>query len=284
VFADRAAALAWLDAELANLVAAAQQAADGPIAGARLAWRLSSAVWPFLHLRKSWSSWRAVCEAAIRAAERGGEDAAAAAPLNSLGIVHAAQHRYQEAAACYRRSLAIRRRVGDRVGVAKVLNNLGDLRLARKRPREAIRYLELSLACLRGLGDRRGEGIARINLGRAWLAVGRPGEALVHLTRSLADVRAAGDREAEALNDLGQVHTAERRHQQAIACHRQSLAMCRELGDHFQEANAHWGLGTAAAAVDGPPGARPHREAALAIFERLDAPEAEDLRRLLGSA
>jgi hypothetical protein len=60
--------------------------------------------------------------------------------------------------------------------------------------------------------------------------------------------------------------------------------MCRELGDHVQEANAHWGLGTAAAAVDGPPGARPHWQAALAIFERLDAPEAEDLRRLLGSA
>jgi DNA-binding SARP family transcriptional activator len=286
VFADRAAALAWLDAELANLVAAAQQAADGPIAGAHLAWRLSSAVWPFLHLRKSWSDWRAVCEAAIRAAERSGEDAAAAAPLNSLGIVHAAQHRYQEAAACYRRSLAIRRRVGDRTGIAKVLNNLGDLRLARQRHREAIRYLELSLACLEGLGDRRSEGIARNNLGRAWLAAGRPGEALAHLTRSLADLRAAGDREAEAeaLNNLGQVHTAERRHQEAIACHRQSLAICRELGDRFQEAKALWGLGSAIQAVDGPPAGRPHWQAALAIFERLDVPEADDLRRLLGTA
>jgi tetratricopeptide (TPR) repeat protein len=286
VFTDRAAALAWLDAELANLVAAAQQAADGPIAGAPLAWRLSSAVWPFLHLRKSWSSWRAVCEAAIRAAERSGQEAAAAAPLNSLGVVHAAQHRYQQAAACYRRSLAIRRRVGDRNGIAKVLNNLGDLRLARQRHREAVRLLELSLACLEGLGDRRGEGVARNNLGRAWLAAGRPGEALAHLTRGLADLRAAGDREAEAeaLNNLGQVHTAEGRHQQAIDCHRQSRAICRELGDHFQEAKAHWGLGTAAAAADGPPTARPHWQAALAIFERLDAPEAEALRCLLGTA
>jgi DNA-binding SARP family transcriptional activator/tetratricopeptide (TPR) repeat protein len=284
-FADRAAALAWLDAELANLVAAAQQAADGPVASAHLAWRLSNAVWPFLHLRKSWSNWRAVCEAAIRAAERSGEEAAAAAPLNSLGVVHAAQHRYQEAAACYRRSLAIRRRAGDRLGTATVLNNLGDLRLARRRHREAVRCLELSLTCLEGLGDRRGEGIARNNLGRAWLAAGRPGEALAHLTRGLADLRAAGDREAEAeaLNNLGQVHTAERRHREAAACHRQSLALCRELGDRFQEANAHRGLGSVAAAVAGPPAARPHWQAALAIFQRLDAPEAEDLRRLLGS-
>jgi tetratricopeptide (TPR) repeat protein len=98
-------------------------------------------------------------------------------------------------------------------------------------------------------------------------------------------VRAAGDREAEAeaLNDLGQVHTAERRHQEAIACHRQSLAICRELGDHFQEARAHWGLGAAAAAADGPPAAWPHWAVALAIFERLDVPEADDLRRLLGT-
>jgi tetratricopeptide (TPR) repeat protein len=126
----------------------------------------------------------------------------------------------------------------------------------------------------------------RNNLGRAWLAAGRPGEALAHLTRSLADLRAAGDREAEAeaLNSLGQVHTAERRHHEAIDCHRQSLAICRELGDHFQQAKAHWGLGTAVEAVDGPPAARPHWAAALMIFERLDAPRPTTMRRLLGTA
>jgi DNA-binding SARP family transcriptional activator len=286
VFPDRPAALAWLDAELPNLVAAAQQAADGPTAGAHVAWQLSSAMWPFLHLRKSWSDWRVVCEAAIRATERTGEDAAAAAPLNSLGVVLAAQHRYQEAAACYRRSLAIRRRVGDLPGVARVLNNLGDLYLALQRHQEAVDYLEQSLACLGELGDRRSEGIVRNNLGRAWLADRRPGQALAHLTRSLADLRAAGDREAEAeaLNSLGQVHTVEQRHQEAIACHRQSLAICRELGDRFQEAKALWGLGTAVEAVDGSPAARPHWAAALAILEGLDAPEAEDLRRLLATA
>jgi hypothetical protein len=66
---DRDAALAWFEAELANLVAAAGLAAGlAGRADAAVAWQLSDAMFRYLDFTKRWSEWEQVCEHGVAAA------------------------------------------------------------------------------------------------------------------------------------------------------------------------------------------------------------------------
>jgi hypothetical protein len=105
-FVDRQGALGWLEAERANLVAAAQQAAaHAPAPPAEVAWKLSNALWRLFDLRKHWDDWQVTCQAAIQAAQRAGNQAAAGRAFNNLGVIHGQRRRHQEAIGCLEQSL-----------------------------------------------------------------------------------------------------------------------------------------------------------------------------------
>src|SRR5262249_12887801 len=77
IFTDSVTALAWLDAERENLVAAATQAAEqGP---RPVAWRLADALRGYFHLRMHTVDWLAVAGAGLTAAQLDGDLAAQAA-------------------------------------------------------------------------------------------------------------------------------------------------------------------------------------------------------------
>ncbi|MGH8897100.1 MAG: tetratricopeptide repeat protein [Egibacteraceae bacterium] len=278
-FLDRQAALAWLETERANLVAAAKQAAALTVAA--IAWRLSDALWRFFDLRKHWADWQAVSEAALRAARHTGNPAAAARQLSYLGMIAAERRRFEEANAHQEQSLAICREIGDRDGEATALNRFGIAYWQQQRLDEAIACFEQSLALRRELGDREGEDKALNNLGSVFAEQRRFDEAIACLERSLAISREIGGSARRTLNSLGDLYRSQGRAAEAIACYEQSLVTCREVGDRHTEALNLHKLGLMIHAVQGSSAARTYWADALAIFADLGAPEADEVRVLL---
>lgn len=282
-FEDQQAALTWLEAERANLAAAAKQAAEHPAAaGVAIAWQLSDILWRFFDLRKHWADWQDASEAALRAARRAGNPAVAARQLSYLGIIATQQQRPEEAIACYEQSLAVSREVGDHDGEARALNSLGIAYWQQQRLDDAIDCLERSLALRRELGDREGEDKALNNLGSVLAEQRRFDEAIACFTQSLAISREIGGSARRTLNSLGDLYRSQGRADEAIACYEQSLALCRQVGDCYTEASNLRKLGLAVKAVQGVHAARAYWADALAIFTDLGAPEADEVRALLG--
>lgn len=283
---DRQAALAWLETERANLVAAAKQAAgQAPAPVASVAWGLGNSLVRFFYLRKHWPDWQAVCEAAVQAARRVGNRAAEARPHNMLGTICLEQGRFEEAITWLRQSLEIWREVGDRRQEACTLNNLGIAYWKQGRAQKAIACLEQSLEICREVGDRGVEAAALHSLGEVYHEQGRLEEAIACFTQGLEIHRERGDRHGEGIivHTLGDAYRAQGRFEEAIACYEQSLAISREAGARYEEGLNLWGLGSATEAVQSPHAARTYLTMALDILVSLQAPEAEEVRSLLAT-
>jgi tetratricopeptide (TPR) repeat protein len=283
-FADRATALAWLDDERANLVAATRQAAAHPDpAVAAVAWRLGDTLFRYFDLRKHWSAWQAVCEPAVAAARRAGSPADQARALNRLGIVYREQRRLPDAMAQQQQALAIIRQAGDADVEGAILNNLGITYQDQRDFPAAIACHRQRLAIARQLGDRSSQGATLNNLGDVYREQGRYPEATSCLQQSLAIFHDLDDRRALAmvLNNLGEVAAAQGRFQDAITHHRQGATISHEVGDRYSQAINLLGLGHAVAAAHDRPAALPHWRDALSILTSLQAPEADEVRALV---
>jgi tetratricopeptide (TPR) repeat protein len=313
------AALEWLEAERANLLAAVGQAAATPGVPDELAIQLAHALDGFCWLRNYWEDWARVNQIALEVACRTGDRAAQAQVYNDLGLAHWRRGRYQQALVSHQQSLTIRRELGDRRGQAASLNNLSLVHDWQGRHDQAVACLQESLAICRELGDRHGEAISLVNLGNNYERQGRDEEALACLRESLAAYREGDDRDALArlgggyqrlgryeealaclqeglaiygelgnrdgqafcLYDLGVVHQRQGRYQEALACQRESLAIRRELGDARCEAESLRELGVTLRALGRLDQARAYWREALAIFERLQLSDAGQVRALL---
>src|SRR2546430_108456 len=82
-FATYAQALAWLEAERANLVAATHQAADCGLGA--IARHLPNALWGFFYLRKHWDDWVETHMVGLTAAREARDRQAEAWMLGGLG-------------------------------------------------------------------------------------------------------------------------------------------------------------------------------------------------------
>jgi DNA-binding SARP family transcriptional activator len=285
-FDDRAQALAWLDAERPNLVAAIRHAAaHGPPA---VAWLLADALRGYFWARMCIVDWLASAQAGLAAAEAARDLRAQAAARLSLGDACWHQSRYQQATEHYRRALALARQRGWLEGQAATLGNLGvvdwelgqldeaaehhhqalalyrrtnrlagqaatlaNLGLVYKqmgRVREAADHYAESVALHREAAARSGEAVSLGNLGEAARTLGRLDDALEHLTRALTLHQELGDRgaEPETLRVLAAVHRDAGRHGQALKLANSALALARDTGDRRVEADALNTLGTVA--------------------------------------
>jgi DNA-binding SARP family transcriptional activator len=282
-FADDRAALGWLEAEWANLVAAVRQAATTPGVPGELAIQLAQALFGFFWVRSHPDDWVQVNQIALEVARRMGDLTAQAQALTDLAGGHWRCGQYEQARACDQEGLAIRRKLGDRRGQANSLNGLGLIAQWQGQYGEALAYLQESLVIFRELSDRRGETIALTNLGNVYLSQGRFEEALACHEESLAIRRELGGRHSEAygLGNLGVLYQRQARYDQAVACLREGLALYRELGDRRGEAGSLRELGVTLRALGRIEEARAHWRQSLAIFEQLRSTDADQLRVLL---
>jgi tetratricopeptide (TPR) repeat protein len=183
-FADEQDALAWLDAERANIVAAANQAAAAaPAPVAEVAWQLDQALVRYFHIRKHWSDWTSICQAAAAAAAKAGELGAEGAAHRHLGMMRIQQRRFADALDHLRYCVAVLRRAGDRGEEVKTLSDLGILHGQLAEWELAAGYFGQALTAARQLGDCRLEAHALNNLGLVLAEQGRFDEAVEHVTR-----------------------------------------------------------------------------------------------------
>lgn len=228
-----ASALAWLEAERLNLVAAVQHAAaHGPHPAA---WRLADALRGYLWLRRHTSDWLLVARAGLTAAGSAGDLHAQAACRLSLGDVHQAIGHYRPAIRHYTAALTLARQTGWANLEAVCLAELGMVHWWSGDLQEAAAWDSLALDRYGQIGKRGSQATVLVNYSLAARNMGRLREAARRQRRALALHRRLGSPQGMAnalghlgvtLHDLGRLDRAHQRLTNA-------LTLYDQVGDRF---------------------------------------------------
>jgi len=233
---DRTAALAWLDAERANLVAATVHAAEHGTG--TLAWLLADTLRGYFYLRRNMVDWLATATAGRAAAEAAGDVRAQAAAHHSLGVAHASLSSYPQAAAHYASAVELSERIGWRECQAAATGNDGVLSLWTGRLPAAASAFNQALRLYRELDSPAGQAVNLANLGIVYLSSGHFDRAADNYRQALALHERAGARNSQALvlNNLGEVYRHMGRFDRAVDHFTAALAVHREVGGRSGEA------------------------------------------------
>jgi DNA-binding SARP family transcriptional activator/Flp pilus assembly protein TadD len=244
-FEDACDALAWLEAELPNIVAAIPQAANCPGIPGGLAVELSQAMYACFRIRGYWAEAIATNQAILPVARRIADRWAEATACNDLGIALAQRGRWPEALARLGESLEIYKAIGDVHGEGQSLSNLGIVHGMMEHPESALACYEESLTVHRASGNLRGQAMSLGNLATTYRSVGRYADAKGCHERALKIFEELGDRygQSVSLADFGTLLSRIGSFDESMACLRESLVICREMGDRFGEAKALTGIG-----------------------------------------
>ncbi|WP_238419319.1 AfsR/SARP family transcriptional regulator [Streptomyces taklimakanensis] len=322
-FDDRAAALDWLFAEADCLLACVQQAAergalrraaDLLIAAKDLA---DSGIHSLRYERAADAVCRAAQEAgdawaegrarimlthvhsvtgrfdraddnarrAMELARSTGDPMAGGYAPNDRGIVALSRSRYEEGEEYLKEAIEVFRSDGNRPSEASVLCNLSRIHVGLGRTDSAIRLAEQGVAIYAELGMSMRLANARYALAIALTGAGRAAEALDHLDQALALFRDSRQPMWEGATHLrmAEAYMVARRPAQAATHAEQALAL-RVIGGDWRRGNVLTVLGRALDALGQTDRARACWQEALAIFESLDSPEADEVRKLLSPA
>jgi len=206
-----------------------------------------------------------------------------AACLNSIGLVYDSLGRFAEAASCLERSLTISRDLADRHSQAVSLSNLGEVYGKLGAYERALGSLNEALDIFSGNGNRASQAVVEVNLGEVYEHQGAYPDALTHYGRGLAMFREldAPVGQATVLAALGRIHRRQQRHPEALECLREGLAIAERVNERRSAAICLRELGGLSRELGEPSAARGYWERALAIFDELGVPEAEEVRALL---
>ena len=274
-FLDMLTALAWLETERANLLAAIGQATAGtPAIPAAMVGQLTRALFGFFLVRGYWQDGAWANQTALELARRTHDQAAQAHALIDLGAIYRRLGRYHQALACSQDGLAIFRELGDRDSQAASLTNLGAAHEWLGQHDNAIACHRESLAIYQEVGDRHGQAHSLSNLGIAHERLGQHDEAVACLQESLTIRRELGARhgQANALTSLGEVYRRVGQYQQAVACLQEGLTIYREVGDRHGQANSLTNLGAVDERLGEHDEAVARLQESLTIFRELGSP------------
>ncbi|MFD7504498.1 BTAD domain-containing putative transcriptional regulator [Streptomyces sp. NPDC059850] len=274
-FAGRDEALAWLEDERANLVAAVVRAAEsGPY---RAAWQLADELRTYFYQRRHLSAWEDAAQAGLRAARRGGDPLGEAAMLHSLGTLYRHTGEVEVSLEYHRSALEGYRRAGFAEGEAAMLCNLGALYDDMGDMRRAAQWQERGIRMFRTL-DRPGllgpaltnSSAVDVQLGELRRAVDRATEAIGIYGR-----QQASSGTVTAMINRGQAHRLLGEPDRALEDGRTAARLCRELSQRHNEASAHDLLAQVHGDAGRPETAFAHAERALEIAVETSTPKDE---------
>ncbi|MEU7863251.1 BTAD domain-containing putative transcriptional regulator [Nonomuraea sp. NPDC049141] len=265
VLAGPADAMAWLDEQRANLIAAITLSAE--YGWHALTWRLPHVLWRFFFVRGHVSDWIDTHLLALDAARNAGDPRALAETTKNLGFAYWRSGHLSEALKHHHRALILDQESGDCWGEAKTRNHLGFIYDRSGRFAEALDQQHRSLALYEKAGDRCGQGRALIGIGNAYRQLDQHAASVPPLQRALAITREIGDRwgESLALIAIGFTYLATGRHPETTDHLHQALAITREIGDRWGESLALIAIGFAHLATGRHPETTDHLHQALAI-------------------
>lgn len=267
-FADRASALAWLDAEYPNLTAIARHYPPSDMIIS-----LSHNLWRYFELRRYFDDWISLTTRALTMARQLQDRPGEARALSSLGGALRQVRRFDEAIAACQDAVAIYRQEGDRHGEGIALNNLAAAQAMAGQFEEAITTYQDVAAAFGQTGDRYRHGIALNTLGAAFAGGKRYEDARATYQEAATIFHERGDRrgEAGALSNLANVLSELGRLDEAIAVSKDAINAFRESGARHGEASALNNLGAVLLRAKRYEEAdAPLREAAAAFHETAD--------------
>lgn len=285
VFSSRAQAIAWLDTERANLVAAMR--GTDQVRHGTLLIPLSSLLGTYLYFRGYYDDFVTVSSRAQDTARLIGDRTGEARACNELGLALRSANRPIEAIDALTRARDLLATVGDRTGEAFAWNFLGSALRDAGRPSEAADVLAQAGELFRSLNDSNGQAYVLNNTGFALMDLDRPHDAIDAHTRARKLFRTAGNRgrEAKAWRNTGIALQATGNTSEAIDAYTKALEIQNEFEDwhaigttqqflarahesvgHLDQARHHW-LASADAYLqaDAEPEAAQSRERAAAL-------------------
>ena len=262
-------AAAWLEAERANLHAAAGYAAASGRPGHAIA--IPAAISGFLFARGHWDQSAALHQGALATALQAGDRARQADALNELGILQRVTGDYPAAAASLTRALELYRDLGDRLGQASALEQLGRVQYETGEYSAAATRHQQALALYRDLGHQVGQAQALTSLGAVQERTGDYPAAAASQQQALGMFRDIGHQmgQAVAINNLGNVHAQTGDYPAAAASLTEALGLFRDLGDRDGQAMAILNLGCVQSLIGDYPAATASLTRALDMFRDL---------------
>ncbi|WP_073486823.1 ATP-binding protein [Streptoalloteichus hindustanus] len=275
---DAPAALAWFDAEHANLLAAQHTAATRGLH--HLTWRLAWALTTFHNRRGRLHDRLVVWRAAVDAAAHLPDPAARPLALRLVGLAQANLGRHEEAVEHLRQALALAERQNDRTHQALVHRMLARAWMLRGDDRRALGHASQALDLYRGLDLPVFEAEALNAVGWCAARLDDHDTARAHCEAALALHQRHHHVEGEAgtLDSLGYIAHRTGNHREAVRRYRQALALFRALGHSYQSADTLDHLGRSHLALGHHEAARVVWREALGLYRRQERPE--DVRRV----
>jgi tetratricopeptide (TPR) repeat protein len=280
--ADYPQALAWFTSEYPVLLAAIARTPAGFDA---YTWRLAAALTTFLDRRGCWQELKAAQGTALAAARRQGDQVGQATARRGLGLAYRGLKQFDDARAQYLLALDLFRELGHPTGQAQTRVNLAWLAGAQGRHGEALEHSRQSLRQYQAAGSREGQASALNNVGWHLAELGDYDQALAYCQKALALVCELGDlsTQAHTWDSLGYIHLRLDRHPQAVRCYQHAILLFSATGDLYGEATSLSRLGDVHDAAGAGAAARRAWTRALAIFVRLDHPDAGKVQAKLRS-
>jgi DNA-binding SARP family transcriptional activator/Tfp pilus assembly protein PilF len=241
-FADDADAMAWLDAERPNLIAAARHTAEyGP---REVSWLLADTMRGYLMVRGHTVDWLNVASVGLGAAQAEGDRSGQAALRLSLAEAYVVLGRYEPSIDNATEGLALARDDGWYEGQAVALNILAYVYWCTGRLPEAASACHDALELDRRTGSLAGQTIRHGNLASIYWDLGRLEQAAEEYRRALGLARQIGSGTGQALHlsNLGETYHALGRLDDAMAALAEAHAFALEAGDHAEEAHADCGI------------------------------------------
>ncbi|MFC4116614.1 ATP-binding protein [Nonomuraea zeae] len=240
---DANTATAWLDTELANLLALAQHAAEHDFP--RHVQHLSATLHRCLRGRGRYAEAETLHARALSAARATADRTGEMEALLELGEIRCVSSRYEAAIEDATNALKIARALGHEAGELRALHGLGMSAGSQGQFAQAVEHYTRALEIARSIGHRNGELDALIGFGNAHRAMGEPDQAVDALVRALGIARAIGHRisELRALNGLGRIHLGRGDLRSATDCLTRALDLARGTGHRLGELSALTALG-----------------------------------------
>jgi DNA-binding SARP family transcriptional activator/tetratricopeptide (TPR) repeat protein len=269
-FGDVQEAVAWLDREYANLLAAQREAADTPYS-----WLLADSLRGYFFVRRPVNDWLSAAHAALSAATAHRDPHAQVATRLGLGQAYQRLGEYPRALQQFESALRLARRIGKADAEIACQGKVGSILVETGELVRAIPHLREALAAGTDSAPDPGRLVTFSAIGMAYQHLGQLPEAVEIHRRALALAKQIESTSSEAyasanlgtaLQALGELPDA-RRHIE------HSIALLRQIGDHDVESACLSELAAAHLALGQPARAMEYAERAWRLSNTVESPQ-----------
>jgi tetratricopeptide (TPR) repeat protein len=275
------AAMSWFAAEQTTLIAAVQLSArTGP---STCAWQFAWALSTYLLRVGLWPDQARVCQVALNAARRAGDQAGEAQCLQRLGIGYAKSGRTLLSKPLLTDALRLFELAGDLLSQGIIHRALVWIADREELPAEMLSHAERCYELYRTADHQAGQALSLQDLGYAHAQLGNYDLAISYGERALVAIRETSEPawEGAVWDSLGYTHHRRGDYRRAMACYERAVDFSQHLGDRFNEAGTWSNIGDVHRSAGDLVAARRAWAQALRILDEIDHPDRDEVRAKL---